>query len=71
MQIHTMVQEDLSVLQVWSDTWTRYVNASSCKALHIGKDNARLDYLMHERQAVSNIEKCNEENDMAVSFKSA
>ena len=70
MQIHTTVQEDLNVLQVWSDTWIRYCNASNCKVLHIGKDNPRLDYLMHVRQAVSNSEKCKQEKYMAVTLKS-
>ena len=62
------LQEDLNKLQLWSETWNLYFNASKCKVLHIGKQNPEIDYTMKSNDEDIVISKCAEEKDLGVVF---
>ena len=41
---HDALQDDLSHLEKWFDTWQLYFNPTKCKVMYIGKNQAHLDY---------------------------
>ena len=40
------IQNDLTNLEVWSDTWLLHFNAAKCKCMHLGHDN--LEFTIHD-----------------------
>ena len=42
------LQEDLDESSEWSGIWDLGFNAKKCKSLHIGRNNPRHRYYMHE-----------------------
>ena len=45
---HHQIQADLDLLAKWSEEWQLGFNEGKCKVLHLGSNNPKLDYNMHE-----------------------
>ena len=56
------MQENLNSLCEWAKKWKMKFNASKCKVMHFGKENARNVYMMSDVQ----IESVSEEKDLGV-----
>ena len=67
--IYANLQNDIIILQTWSDRWNLYFNMDKCKVMHIGKANARFDYYMQKNvNEVTLINKCTKEKHIGVIF---
>lgn len=44
-----VLQEDLSRLMNWSETWRLEFNIDKCKVMHFGHGNIQTDYKMFEK----------------------
>jgi hypothetical protein len=58
----TILQEDLTKLEEWSDTWLLRFHPDKCKNMHIGKKNDDNSYSLHRKL----LEKVIEEKDIGV-----
>ena len=58
----TILQEDLTKLEEWSDTWLLRFHSDKCKNMHIGKKNDDNSYSLHRKL----LEKVIEEKDIGV-----
>ena len=58
----TILQEDLTKLEEWSDTWLLRFHPDNCKNMHIGKKNDDNSYSLHRKL----LEKVIEEKDIGV-----
>lgn len=58
----TILQEDLTKLEEWSDTWLLRFHPDKCKHMHIGKKNDDNSYSLHRKS----LEKVIEEKDIGV-----
>ena len=58
----TILQEDLTKLEEWSDTWLLRFHPDKCKHMHIGKKNGDNSYSLHRKS----LEKVIEEKDIGV-----
>jgi hypothetical protein len=57
-----ILQEDITNLQKWSETWQLKFNANKCKVMHLGSKNIKADYTMDG----NTLDKVKEENDLGV-----
>ena len=64
------LQEDLDESSEWSGIWDLGFNAKKCKSLHIGRNNPRHRYYMHESGEQIPIEQVDSEKDLGVTFES-
>ena len=62
------LQDDLKILQNWSEKWQLGFNVSKCKVLHVGKKNPVITYSMKNYGITQNVLKCEEEKDLGVTF---
>jgi hypothetical protein len=58
----TILQDDLTKLEEWSDTWLLRFHPDKCKHMHIGKQNDDNSYSLHRKS----LEKVIEEKDIGV-----
>ena len=56
------IQEDLNILEQWSEKWLMKFNPSKCKVMHIGKNNTKYDYTLFGQ----NLTKVTSERDLGV-----
>ena len=66
-----IIQNDLSNLQSWSQTWKLLFNVQKCKVMHIGKKNPRTTYYMGSADDNDPVSVCDEEKDLGVTFDSS
>lgn len=50
---HAQLQEDLDLIQEWSESWLLPLNFDKCVVLHLGKQNPRLGYNINGEQLLS------------------
>ncbi len=62
----SIIQEDLSNLQSWSDTWQLHFNKTKCKTLYLGKSNVKKPYHMQNGQEQVILEETVAEKDLGV-----
>ena len=62
------IQNDLYKLQDWTERWNLHFNVKKCKVLHYGKNNPNISYKMKLGNDLVNVDSCNEEKDLGVSF---
>ena len=43
-----LLQDDLDALEEWSNVWQMRFNAETCKVMHLGSRNKRIEYHMHK-----------------------
>ena len=65
-----LVQQDLDESSKWSGICYLGFNAKKCKSLHIGRNNPRHRYYMHESGEQIPIEQVDSEKDLGVTFES-
>ena len=66
---YRLIQQDMKLLQTWSNKWLLYFNAEKCKVLHVGRTNQCYKYSMEiEENVTQEISKCTEEKDLGVIF---
>ena len=63
-----VIQNDLSNLQSWSQTWKLLFNVQKCKVMHVGKKNPRTKYYMGSADVTDPISVGDEEKDLGVIF---
>jgi ribonuclease P/MRP protein subunit RPP40 len=56
------LQEDLDGLAEWARTWQMLFNVDKCKVIHVGRNNAKHDYLMEGKKLIV----VEEEKDLGV-----
>ncbi len=62
----SIIQDDLSKLQSWLDTWQLHFNKAKCKTLYLGKDNCKETYYMQNNQDRVNLKETEAEKDLGV-----
>ncbi len=60
------IQNDLSKLQVWSDTWKLHFNESKCTTIYLGKENNKHTYNMLSTNGPVNLAESDAEKDLGV-----
>ena len=66
---HTTLQRDLNSLQEWSDTWNLQFNVTKCHVMYYGKTNPKQKYFMKSEEQEIEIDVCEEEKDLGVTFE--
>ena len=61
-----ILQNDLNTLSQWTNDWLLSFNVDKCKVMHIGKNNAKLDYTMRTENENRILTETSEENDIGV-----
>lgn len=67
---HTILQNDINLLQKWAEKWCLFFNESKCKVMHAGKKNPKFTYSMQTKDEPIIIAECEEEKDLGVTFDS-
>ena len=62
------IQDDLFMMQKWTETWNLYFNVAKCKVMHIGKKNPETKYYMKIENDLQSLESCTEEKDLGITF---
>jgi hypothetical protein len=62
------IQEDIELLQNWTQKWDLHFNMSKCHVLHMGKNNPHCSYAFSVNSQRVEINKCTEEKDLGVLF---
>ena len=63
-----VLQNDISILQHWSDKWQLYFNVDKCSIMHLGSNNPQHSYSMVHNGQVIPIKVTTEEKDLGVIF---
>ena len=67
---HAKIQEDLYLMQRWTEQWNLYFNVAKCKVMHIGKNNPKQKYYMKIENEQQVLDTCEEEKDLGITFDS-
>jgi hypothetical protein len=62
------IQQDLDILNRWSDEWLLRFNSSKCKLMHLGSKNPKHSYYMNQGGQATLITEITEEKDLGVTF---
>jgi hypothetical protein len=65
-----IMQNDITELKEWTETWQLYFNITKCKVLHIGKNNPQNDYYMTVDNVQVTVTKCDSEKNLGIIFDS-
>ena len=62
------LQNDLTNLQIWSETWQLYFNTDKCHTLYLGRNNPKNPYYMNQGDRQTEIATNDTEKDLGVIF---